>query len=192
MIDNGYACIPTNPDDTGITLPYHITTTVPPMQSCMPPPNTASIFIGTGVVLTTDNGFQKADPVGMCINSPPNGITYYYNGETKQDYSDDAGAVWVGQWIRTGCLMPCVCTSSACYIPDPGNPSPDPNIFLYPHCTTANQCFLALVFVSSGSIVNPMDSMDAFDAKDQTINDVNDLSYPKVESIGCNGCPVLT
>uniref|UniRef100_A0AC34GGF8 Uncharacterized protein n=1 Tax=Panagrolaimus sp. ES5 TaxID=591445 RepID=A0AC34GGF8_9BILA len=99
-----------------------------------------------------DPDFGKADPVDECSNSPPNGATLYYNGETPKDYSDNAGKVWVGQWIRSG----------------------------------------SLIFGTTGSIVNPMDQMDEFNQMDQTVADVNDLSYPKVESVGCSGCPVLT
>uniref|UniRef100_A0AC34F454 Uncharacterized protein n=1 Tax=Panagrolaimus sp. ES5 TaxID=591445 RepID=A0AC34F454_9BILA len=117
-------------------------------------------------------------------------MTAYYSGSTPNQYSYE-NKVWVGRWIRTGCLLPCICTASTCYVPEPGNPSVDPNINLYPHCSAPNQCFIALVFGSDGAIVNPMNPADMFNGDDQTGIDVNDPSFPKVESVGCSGCPVM-
>uniref|UniRef100_A0AC34FFR0 Uncharacterized protein n=1 Tax=Panagrolaimus sp. ES5 TaxID=591445 RepID=A0AC34FFR0_9BILA len=170
------------------TTPAPPTTTTPP---CSPPLNTAEIFVGTGVVLVGTTNFPKAAPVGTCANSA-NGVTFYYNGSTPKEYNNNEDAVWVGQWIRTNCTSPCICTSTACYTPQPGNPSLDPNIFLYPHCSAPNQCFIAAIFTSEGALVNPSDPADKFNAIDQTIVDVNDSNYPKVISIGCGGCPVAT
>uniref|UniRef100_A0AC34G8W8 Uncharacterized protein n=1 Tax=Panagrolaimus sp. ES5 TaxID=591445 RepID=A0AC34G8W8_9BILA len=176
----------------GITLPYIPTTpptTTTPSSSCIPPPNAAALFIETGVVLSDGTASRQADPIGTCKNSQ-DGMTAYYNGVTSNQYPD-GGAVWVGEWKRTGCLLPCVCTASTCYVPMPGNPSPNPIIFLYPHCSAPDQCFIALVFGSDGTIANPMNPLEMFDGDDQTGDDVNDPSFPKIESIGCSGCPVM-
>uniref|UniRef100_A0AC34G8H6 Uncharacterized protein n=1 Tax=Panagrolaimus sp. ES5 TaxID=591445 RepID=A0AC34G8H6_9BILA len=157
-----------DPDTNGFTLPYIPTTppTTTPTSSCIPPPNAAGLFIETGVVIDPGTFVKQADPIGTCKNSP-NGMTAYYNGATPNQYSLD-DAVWVGEWIRTGCLLPCVCTTSTCYVPLP-----------------------ALVFGSGGAIVNPMNPLDMFSINDQSGDDVNDPGFPKVESIGCSGCPVM-
>uniref|UniRef100_A0AC34GIZ4 Uncharacterized protein n=1 Tax=Panagrolaimus sp. ES5 TaxID=591445 RepID=A0AC34GIZ4_9BILA len=51
---------------------------------------------------------------------------------------------------------------------------------------------VALVFGTDGAIVNPSNPADIFNGDDQTTTDVNDGSFPKIISIGCSGCPVIT